>query len=530
MPKLNSCVFFLILLLNGVMSLHPDSKYFKFLDDKTKLQIDELFTFNIGIVNLRYIGNINTINPIDSDNAILTIKNILSEIPAVKLNKKSSVLKAIRYYNQKKNPQNSKDKIDIDMNLIERKFYFSDTNIDNSIIYEVFLKFKKDTDFNTVAKLWFENHQNPFYTPLLSSTITRQLKDEKSICDANKTARGTLDMLITGDIEKIENLYILTFYVYSRLLDKRIATFSVVSDSERLSEKVRSEFKKIIPDIFNIKYASLIVDTTDDEVKIFLDGDYLGRKSIAVDFLVPKKYVLTLTKENFNEKKLNITLSDFESKEIFETIDVEKELQVINFYIEPLGSKIFINSIYQGKSPFKRALPIGNYIISAKNDLFENYRYTLNINEVQNEEKTIIFHLKSKDINSQFKIKRTLYYVSFWNFSFSLMTMVPTLIFAYDYFYKYGAAQEKYMNNNPKPTKEYYLTKEGRILYNAYIGTYAAAAVLLAYTGLSIAWLFFNLANYIMVLEKKDFIPILEFYQTKNGDDGITIGAQIKIN
>ena len=64
---------------------------------------------------------------------------------------------------------------------------------------------------------------------------------------------------------------------------------------------------------------------------------------------------------------------------------------------------------------------------------------------------------------------------------------------------------------------------------SAYIGLYAASAVLLAYTALSLGWLFFALANYIMILEKKDFVPILEFYKNTEGNDTLIIGAEIKI-
>jgi hypothetical protein len=319
--------------------------------------------------------------------------------------------------------------------------------------------------------------------------------------------------------------------VYSRLLNSDIAEFQVISDSENLSHTIREELKAVAPKIFQIKYASLEVQS-DTDCRIFLNDKYLGKDSSKTDFIVPGNYVLTITKDNYEDKKVNITLADFEQKQITETVNKAKELQTVNFYIEPLGSKIFINSVYRGVTPLKIALQPGDYMISIKNDVFESVRYSLKVDKVQKEEIDVVFHLKSKNIDNRFKLKKTLYYVSFWNFTFSLTAAIPTVIFAYEYFYRYGTMNALYVaENGGSPTIPFEETTkyDGKGLYAAYLGLFSAAAVLLTYTAISLGWMFFSLFDYLKIMEKKDFIPILSFYRNDEGTNILTIGGSLKI-
>ena len=91
-------------------------------------------------------------------------------------------------------------------------------------------------------------------------------------------------------------------------------------------------------------------------------------------------------------------------------------------------------------------------------------------------------------------------------------------------------AYNQYYNGSPpipfKQTTEY----DGKILYNTYIGLYAGAAVILSYAAISLGWMFFSLFDYLNIMEKKDFIPILNFYQNEEGKNILTVGGSIKIN
>lgn len=545
MPKILKLIFFFVLFSSfflisqetEVSEEDLNEELNPFLKKNNSSLLTEMFTVNIGIMKFKNVGNLQAIDPLDSENVVNSIKNELEKVRAIQLSRKAAVIKALNVYLNKtygldnkeevkddKKEDNSRNEIDKEeMQFLKRKIFYSKENLEQTSVYEVFLKLRKNSDFNKIAKLWFENIENPFYTKNVSKPFDRILKSEEEICMMEKANnKGPLDFLFYGEIERIDNIYFITVYVYSALLNKKVEEFSFVADSETISQKVTSQIKDVLSKIFLINYASLNIDTNDKEIRIYLDNEYLGRNNVFVEYLTPGKYVITLKKEDYKNVVENISIAGFEEKKVELKMEEKEELQVVNFYIEPLGTKIFINSVFQARSPFKKALPKGDYIISAKNDLYENHRYVFNINEIKEEERTIIFHLKSKDINNYFKLKKTLYYVTFWNFTFSLVATVPLIVFAAQtwYMYKYGEAnaQDDYRNSDI-----------GRDTYYAYNILYGFAAAMTTHTIISLGLLFTALTNYLITLEKRDFIPIIEYYQNLEGDQGINIGMKIKL-
>ncbi|MCK4797299.1 MAG: PEGA domain-containing protein [Spirochaetes bacterium] len=492
-----------------------------FLERNDSPLLNELFTVNIGIMKLKTVGNPLAVNPVDRQNVMDSFKNVLEKVPVIKLSRKAAVLKALKVYISKVKDADKEKGL-----FLERRLLFSGESIDKTLVYELFLEFRKNKEFYSIAKQWFENLENPFYVLNISKPFDRIIKSEDKICDIQKVNnKGQLDYLIYGEIEKIDNLYFITIFIYSCLLQKTVKEFSFVSDSENITEKSMNSMSSMIPSIFLINYASLSIDTTDDQVRFFLDSDYIGREKVFIEFLVPGKYVVKLTKENYQDRIENINLYDFEEKKLSLRIAKQQELQVVDFYIEPLGTKIFINSVFQGRSPFKKALPKGNYIISAKNDLYESHRYIFSINEIKEEESSVVFHLKSKDVKNYFKLKKTLYYTAFWNLTFSLITAVPLIVFAKYFYDKFGAAKKEYFKEKDK---QFINTKEGANMFLARNVLYGFAAAMVVHTGLSLGVLFFTLANYLITLEKKDFIPILDYYYNLEGREEITVGMKIK--
>lgn len=498
-----------------------------FLQINDEPLLTEMFTVNVGIMGLKNVGNIENIDPIDRQNVLSGIKNVLDKIPAIRLSKKAAILKAAKVYISKmKDKSDAKDKA----LFLEKKLFYSDDYKDNTLLSELFFEFRKDEDFNIIARKWFENLHNPFYILNVGTPFERMIKTESKICDEKKVnGKGPLDFLIHGEIERIDQVYFITIYIFSGLLKKKLKEITFVADSENLTEKTMDRFENVLSSVFKVKYASLKLDTTDDGIRMYLGNDYIGRDEVFLEFLVPGSYVLTLNKDNFEDKYININLLPYEIKKLFVGNQKEKELRLIDFYIEPLGTKIFINSVYQDKSPFQKALPKGKYVISMKNEFYEDHRYILSIDNMEEDKSTVVFHLKTKDINNLFKIKKILYYCAFWNFTFSLFTIVPVIVFAYDYFYKFGEAQMTYnlaVGGTGEVAYEY--TPEGSRMKNTMQTLYGVAAVFVAYTGISLGWLFFSLADYLLTHEKKDFIPIIEYYHDLEGRDNLNLGMRIK--
>ena len=540
MPKILKLVFFFILFSSFYISSQETTEVVEdefveelnpFLKKNNSLLLTEMFTINIGIMKFKNVGNLQVIDPLDSESVVNSIKNELEKVKAIKLSRKAAVLKALNVYfnkigdinnteEEKENNKNEDHKEE--MQFLKRKVFYSKENLEQNSVYEVFLKLRKDDDFGEIAKLWFENIENPFYIKNISEPFERILKSEEDICMMKKANdKGPLDFLFYGEIERIDNIYFVTINVYSALLNKKVEEFSYVADSETLSQKTAIQLRDVLSKIFLINYASLTINTNDEEIRIYLDSDYIGRNNVFIDYLLPGKYVITLKKEKYKNVIENITIMDFEEKKIELTMEEKEELQVVNFYIEPLGTKIFINSVFEARSPFKKALPKGDYVIFAKNDLYENHRYVFTIDDIKEEEKTIIFHLKSKDINNFFKLKKILYYTTFWNFTFSLIVTVPLIVFAVQTWYMY--------ENGIKYILDYKESQIGQDTKLARDVLYGFAAAMITHTVVSLGLLFAALTNYLITLEKRDFIPIIEYYHNLEGEQGINLGMKIKL-
>lgn len=500
----------------------PDELLNPFLKKNNSSLLTEMFTVNIGIMRFKNIGDLKAINPLDSENVVNNIKNELENVRAIQLSRKAATLKAMNVYLSRGDNTDDTNKKD-NMEYLKRRIFYSKENLEQTSVYEVFLKLRKNPDFEKVAKQWFENIENPFYIANILKPFDRMLQSNEDICLLKTTKKKVpLDFLINGEIEKIDDIYFVTVYVYSALLNKNVAEYSYIADKETLSEKTTSSIRDVMPKIFLIDYASLSINTYDENIRIYLDSEYIGRNNVFVDYVIPGKYIITLKKEEYKNVIENINILNFEEKNITLKMEEKEELQIVNFFIEPLGTKIFINSVFQSRSPFKKALPKGSYVLSAKNDLYEDHRYVFEINEIrEEEEKNIVFHLKSKDIQTYFKLKKNLYYTAFWNFTFSLIVTVPLIVFAKQTWDMYDLGLSNIINYSESDVGKN--TKLARDIL------YGFSAAMITHTSISLGLLFAAIANYLITLEKRDFIPILEYYHNIEGEDGVTLGMKIKL-
>ena len=506
----------------------------QFLMQENSTVLKELFTVNIGVMEPQILGRVNSVSPLEISNITNNIKNNIDLVPALSLSKKASLYKAVLYCQKKATDDASKRRLSI---LGRRILYASMNNIPNSLVTEVYNELKINSSTKTIVQKWFDNYISSNYVPKTAKTFGFVLEDNRVICETypEVSSLGKLDFLISGDIKRVDNLYFVFLYVYSYLEDRKLAEINIVSDKDNMEERIKEKIQDIIPKIFLVRYGKLTVKS-DSETYIYLNQFYIGKETAIVDFVVPDNYLLLLRKDGYEDFVTNITIRDWDIKSIEQQVIKQKRMQIVNFSIQPYNSKIFINGVYEGKSPFKKALPIGEYIVSSSNPLFESKRYLLSITDVEDEEKIILFHLKSKDLKTNFAIKKSLYYTAFWNFTFSLVGLIISVSFAYDYFYKYGAvfASYKQLQNETKGFYDQELLDTISLYYEVQRNLYGVAGFSIAYTALSLGWLFFTLADYLATKSKYDFVPILEFYN-KNIDNNnendisyLKIGARLK--
>ena len=83
-------LYIFLLILNYNIFIFSSSNFNHFLDKNDSIILKELFTVNIGIMKLKSVGNLQDIDPMDSQNVVNSIKNVLEKVPTIRLLKKES--------------------------------------------------------------------------------------------------------------------------------------------------------------------------------------------------------------------------------------------------------------------------------------------------------------------------------------------------------------------------------------------------------------------------------------------------------
>lgn len=525
---------FLSLFFSSIL-LFPEKMPNFFLEREDSEFLNKLFTVDIGIMKFKKNGNINDIKPLDSEEIINSLKNEFELIQAIKLSEEEALLKAWSFFKKNTTSSSSSSTINVEQVLEDQIRYQKGNIFSKKKVLKILLsKMKASTDYAAVSGKWYENYQKPVFSLNVQKVIERQVIPYKSICESSSSP---IDFLVTGEIEKIEQGYLVSLEFYSSLIDKTFYKGAFICRKESISKDVSDFIKQNAVKIFNVNYGVLELDTKKSDCEIYTESSYLGKQKIVLDYIVPGKYLFSFLVKGSSPYKEVIQVFPSEERKILVKPELRQCLQTVFFNIEPAGTKVFINSQFKGVTPFWDSLPVGEYILSTKtNSYHQDYRYFFRIDEVKDESLNFSFHLMTKDLSKEFKLKKGLYYSAFWNFTFSLVAMIPLTIIATDYYNKAALSSEYYTSDakskleaNPDYVAAPFIeTEYGREIYNLSEALRFSAIGVAVYTVLSLGWLFYSLFDYINILEKKDFIPLISFYST-NEEKGVFLGGQIPL-
>lgn len=525
---------FLSLFFSSIL-LFPEKMPNFFLEREDSEFLNKLFTVDIGVMKFKKNGNVNDIKPLDSEEIINSLKNEFELIQAIKLSEEEALLKAWSFFKKNTTSSSSSSPINVEQVLEDQIRYQKGNIFSKKKAVKILLsKMKASTDYAAISGKWYENYQKPVFSLNVQKIMERQVIPYKNICE---NSSSPIDFLVTGEIEKIEQGYLVSLEFYSSLIDKTFYKGAFICRKESISKDVSDFIKQNAVKIFNVNYGVLELDTKKSDCEIYTESSYLGKQKIVLDYIVPGKYLFSFLVKGSSPYKEVIQVFPSEERKILVKPELRQCLQTVFFNIEPAGTKVFINSQFKGVTPFWDSLPVGEYILSTKtNSYHQDYRYFFRIDEVKDESLNFSFHLMTKDLSKEFKLKKGLYYSAFWNFTFSLVAMIPLTIIATDYYNKAALSSEYYTSDakskleaNPDYVAAPFIeTEYGREIYNLSEALRFSAIGVAVYTVLSLGWLFYSLFDYINILEKKDFIPLISFYST-NEEKGVFLGGQIPL-
>ena len=500
---------FLSLFFSSIL-LFPEKMPNFFLEREDSEFLNKLFTVDIGVMKFKKNGNVNDIKPLDSEEIINSLKNEFELIQAIKLSDEEALLKAWSFFKKNTTSSSSSSTINVEQVLEDQIRYQKGNIFSKKKAVKILLsKMKASTDYAAISGKWYENYQKPVFSLNVQKIMERQVIPYKNICE---NSSSPIDFLVTGEIEKIEQGYLVSLEFYSSLIDKTFYKGAFICRKESISKDVSDFIKQNAVKIFNVNYGVLELDTKKSDCEIYTESSYLGKQKIVLDYIVPGKYLFSFLVKGSLPYKEVIQVFPSEERKILVKPELRQCLQTVFFNIEPAGTKVFINSQFKGVTPFWDSLPVGEYILSTKtNSYHQDYRYFFRIDEVKDESLNFSFHLMTKDLSKEFKLKKGLYYSAFWNFTFSLVAMIPLTIIATDYYNKAALSSEYYTSDakskleaNPDYVAAPFIeTEYGREIYNLSEALRFSAIGVAVYTVLSLGWLFYSLFDYINILEKR---------------------------
>ena len=486
-------------------------------DDLNPL-LKEIFTVNIGVMSSRSYGRVGDVSPVlrrDIDN---TIHNTLEELRFIALTPKSSLIKAYKVFLSKRGSNAT-----FQQKSVEEILSLTDERRSSNLVKMVFDEFFMDTQFSPISMNWFELYDSDIYKPSITIPFQRDLRQISEICN---TRTPPVDLLFYSEVERLGTGVFVTVKVYNNLEKKDIYSFSFISQTDNINLTTAENLRANLRYIFGINYGSINI-TADEDVQIYLNNKYEGKGNLLIEHLKPGSYTLEYRRENYDNVVIPIVLAENEDLRLNADFSEIRSLQKVNFLIEPSGTKVYINANYYGRTPFTTELDTGEYIIYAEHEDFDKLRYSLRIDNITDQTADVLFHLSSLDYDKIIKFKHTAYYSLFWTATFSLAVTIPAIVFAKEAFYSFGLTNSSWNNDNPG--KLYVETDEGFAYYFGTNFLYGFAAFSIANSVLFLGWMFYALADYLISLEKKDFIPILEFYRSEEGEFSIGFGAEMRL-
>ncbi|MCG8573017.1 MAG: hypothetical protein MJB14_23035 [Spirochaetes bacterium] len=181
-------IFILLIILKTILTLNSNPIFDDFIGDNVSTILKDLFTLNIGIMELKKRGNLNAIDTLDIETVLNSIENELAQIYGATINQKTAMLKGLRYYQTKKNITA--------LDYLIKTLFFKD-QLTNQDLLRILSEFRKDQEFKDISKMWSENLTASIYQLKVIESFERIVMSNKIICQ-NKS----IDILISGSIEK----------------------------------------------------------------------------------------------------------------------------------------------------------------------------------------------------------------------------------------------------------------------------------------------------------------------------------------
>ena len=191
---------------------------------------------------------------------------------------------------------------------------------------------------------------------------------------ATRAKKDNLDYIVWGSMKMVEDVVVADISLYSALFKKELASVRVTGDLETIYQELDKKLDAFYSDLLGKPWAKINVSVNDEDVDVFVDGNFVSAGSLSNIILEPGEHIVLATGNNKTEEFKQIMLEENQSADIdFNVGPVESKLFAISSF--PSGADVYYNSVWQGQTPMLLNGAQGEVVISK--DGYQNSRVFL---------------------------------------------------------------------------------------------------------------------------------------------------------
>lgn len=191
---------------------------------------------------------------------------------------------------------------------------------------------------------------------------------------ATRAKKDNLDYIVWGSMMLVEDVIVADISLYSSLLKKDLASVRVTGDFDTIFPELDKGLDALYSDMLGKPWSKINVTVNDQDVDVFVDGEFVSAGSLSHIILEPGEHVILATGNNKSEDVKEIRLEENQSVDIdFSVEPVQSKLFAVSSF--PSGADVYYNSIWQGKTPMLLNGAQGEVVLSM--DGYQNSRVFL---------------------------------------------------------------------------------------------------------------------------------------------------------
>jgi len=161
-----------------------------------------------------------------------------------------------------------------------------------------------------------------------------------------------LDLLLSGSVEKLDDLFLLNIQCYSKLSESPVLEFQKSGTEDELNNLLMESSDYFRTEILGRLWSTLNIKSTPDNAFIILDGETVGVGNFHSKTLNPGFMTLSVRSAGFKTYSSQVYLASG-SDQSREIILEPGEAQSISIYSEPPDADVYLGALWVGKTPME---------------------------------------------------------------------------------------------------------------------------------------------------------------------------------